>query len=221
MLCLRWLEKTTRLICEEPSRLPNEKRERESSSSPRTEALTPSDWLSVDKCFLINLCHQCWRGDPKIELCFIEPRWSLAQPEQLRGSIGQSIARPVPGWKPFRWLLFVSVSSSPPVVWSLASTLVFRQPCWEPGLGGRGWISQIYRQIGKNWEKNTLIYIFRYKSGALKLQTLTDRTFFIDPGCCLQRWQRINILYILKVWILVENPPKTKLYKHWLNSFTY
>lgn len=68
------------------------------SSSHGTESVTIAlgNWLSVDKCFLINLCHQHWRG-LKIELCFIEPRWSLAQLKQLSGSIRQSIACTIRG----------------------------------------------------------------------------------------------------------------------------
>lgn len=46
--------------------------------------------LSIDKCFEINLCHQSRQG-LKIELCFIELRWSLAQLKQLRVLIHQSI----------------------------------------------------------------------------------------------------------------------------------
>ena len=46
--------------------------------------------LSIDKCFLINLCHQSRQG-LKIDLCFIELRWSLAQLKQLRVLIHQSI----------------------------------------------------------------------------------------------------------------------------------
>lgn len=52
--------------------------------------------LSIDKCFLINLCHQSRQG-LKIELCFIELRWSLAQLKQLRVLIHQSIPCTVRG----------------------------------------------------------------------------------------------------------------------------
>lgn len=45
---------------------------------------------SIEKCFPINLCHQ-YRQGLKIELCFIELRWSLAQLKQLRVLIHQSI----------------------------------------------------------------------------------------------------------------------------------
>lgn len=108
-----------------------EKKKRKSNSSHRTEALTLGDWLSVDKRFLINLCHQRWRG-PKIELCFIEPRWSLAQLEQLSGSISQSIARPVPGRKPFAdcCLYLFQVLCQEIAVWP--------QP-WSPRGPAEGW----------------------------------------------------------------------------------
>ncbi len=46
--------------------------------------------LSIDKFLLINHCHQS-RQRLKIELCFIELRWSLAQLRQLRVLIHQSI----------------------------------------------------------------------------------------------------------------------------------
>lgn len=52
--------------------------------------------LSIDKCPLINLCHQSRQG-LKIELCYIELRWSLAQLKQLRVLIHQSIPYTIHG----------------------------------------------------------------------------------------------------------------------------
>ena len=51
---------------------------------------------SGDKCLVINLCHLS-RQRPKIELCFIELRWSLAQLQQLSILIDQSISRTIRG----------------------------------------------------------------------------------------------------------------------------
>lgn len=61
----------------------------------RSSAAAPTgNQLSFD--FLINLCHQHKQG-LEIEVCFIEPRRSLAQLKQLKLLIRQSIACAVHG----------------------------------------------------------------------------------------------------------------------------
>lgn len=86
--------KQTNLACEKPVDITNvQKILRSDGIAAPTGCeccLFLLETVSIDKCFLINLCHQC-RQRLKIELCFIELRWSLAQLKQLRVLIHQSI----------------------------------------------------------------------------------------------------------------------------------
>lgn len=132
-------QKTTRMICEEPSRLTNEQKERKKKIGVQQ---LPQDG-SVNSWRLAQHWQMLPNQSLPSALTGTEDRTVLYWTEVESGSARavERIDQPVDSPhrsrpKTFCWLLFVSVSSSLPGDCSLASALVSARPCWGLGLGG-------------------------------------------------------------------------------------